>query len=231
MRRAACDEGPCDEGVIRWCSPPGRVSLSSIVIALTLPDALRLLIDILQGAGLAGAAGIRPFLPALTAGAFASADIGIDFDGTPFQFLEAPGWLLAVLIALIVTVIAQRRGVPDRILDSALSGLGIGIGALLFAGTLADHDYAWWPGLVAGALCAALASYATLSLVARTRARLDPEARAALPVYLDGASLILAAAAVVIAPVSAAAIGFFAFMLRGGRRRDGEKYAGLRILR
>ena len=231
MRRATFGEGPCDEGVIRWCSPPGRVSLSSIVIALTLPDALRLLIDILQGAGLASAAGIRPFLPALTAGAFASADIGIDFDGTPFAFLESPGWLLAILVALTVTIFAQRRGVSDKVLDSALSGLGIGIGALLFAGTLADHGYAWWPGIIGGAACAALASYATLSLVVRTRARLDPEARSALPVYLDGASLILAAAAIVIAPISAAAIGFFAFMLRGGRRREGEKYAGLRILR
>jgi len=192
---------------------------------------LRLLIDILQGAGLAAAAGIRPFLPALAAGALATADVGIDFEGTPFAFLEAPGWLLAVFLALVVSVVAQRRGVSDKVLDSALSGLGIGIGALLFAATLADHGYAWWPGLVAGGLCAALASAATHSLVVRTRARLDPEARAALPVYLDGASLLLAVLAVVIAPISAAALGFFGFMLRGGRRREGEKYAGLRILR
>jgi hypothetical protein len=192
---------------------------------------LRLLIDILQGAGLAGAAGIRPFLPALAAGALAKADMGIDFEGTPFWFLESPGWLLAILVALVVTVFAQRRGVSDRTLDSALAGLGIGIGALLCAGTLADHDYIWWPGLVGGGLCAALASAATLSLVTPTRARLDPEARAALPVYLDGASLLLAVGAVLIAPISAAALGFFAFLLRGGRRREGEKYAGLRILK
>ena len=37
--------------------------------------------------------------------------------------------------------------------------------------------------------------------------------------------------AIVAAPISALALGFFAFLLSGGRRREGEKYAGLRILR
>jgi len=198
---------------------------------LTLPDALRLLIDILQGAGLAGAAGIRPFLPALVAGALATANIGIDYEDTPFEFLEQPGWLLAVVLALIVAVLLQRRGTAEKTLDSALSGIGIGLGALLFAGTLADHDYPWWPGLLGGAACAALAGVATLSLVTRVRARLDEEARGALPVYLEGTAVLLAALAVVAAPISAVALGFFAFLLRGGKRREGEKYAGLRILR
>jgi hypothetical protein len=192
---------------------------------------VRLLIDILQGAGLAGAAGMRPFLPALVAGALASADVGIDYDGTPFAFLEAPGWLLAVVVAVIAVVVAERRGVPEGPLESALSGIGIGLGALLFAATLADHFDLWWPGLLGGGLCAALAGAATRSLVARTRARLDPEARAALPIYVEGTALLLAALAVVVAPISVLALGFFAFLLRGGRRREGEKYAGLRILR
>lgn len=192
---------------------------------------MRLLIDILQGAGLAGAAGIRPFLPALVAGALATANFGIDYEGTPFDFLEQPGWLLAVLIALIVAVALQRRGVPERTLDSALSGIGIGIGALLCAATLADHGFVWWPGLIGGAACAALAGAATLSLATRVRARLDEETRKALPVYFEGAAMLLAALAVVVAPISAVALGFFAFLLRGGKRREGEKYAGLRILR
>jgi uncharacterized protein DUF4126 len=192
---------------------------------------VRLLIDILQGAGLAGAAGIRPFLPALVAGALASADIGIDYDGTPFAFLEAPGWLLALVVAVIALVIAERRGVPEGALESALSGIGLGLGALLFAATLADHFDLWWPGLLGGGLCAALAAAAARSLITRTRARLDPEARAALPVYEEGTAMVLAALAVVVAPISVLALGFFAFLLRGRRRREGEKYAGLRILR
>ena len=192
---------------------------------------MRLLIDILQGAGLAGAAGIRPFLPALVAGALASGDVGIDYEGTPFAFLEAPGWLLAVVLAVIAAVVAQRRGVPERVLDSSLSGIGIGLGALMCAGALADHGYVWWPGLIGGALTAALAGAATLSLVVRVRARLDADARNALPVYLEGAAVVLAALAVVAAPVTVLAIGLFAEFLRRSRRREGEKYAGLRILR
>jgi len=192
---------------------------------------LRLLIDILQGAGLAGAAGMRPFLPALVAGAFASANIGIDYDGTPFSFLEAPAWLLAIVLAVIVVAMLERRGRAEGPVESALQGIGIGLGALLAAATIADHYDLWWPALLGGGLCAALAAAATRSLVLRTRARLDPEARAALPVYVDGAAGVLAALSVVLAPISILALGFFGFLLRGGRRREGEKYAGLRILR
>ncbi|MDP8967970.1 MAG: hypothetical protein M3N04_05165, partial [Actinomycetota bacterium] len=75
------------------------------------------------------------------------------------------------------------------------------------------------------------AAAATRSLTARVRARLDPEARSALPVYLEGTAVLLAVLAVVAAPISVLAIGFFAFLLRGSKRRQGEKYAGLRILR
>jgi len=192
---------------------------------------LQLLIDILQGAGLSGAAGIRPFLPALVAGALATADVGIDYEGTPFAFLEQSGWLLGVLLVLIAVVIAQRRRFAEGPIESALQGVGIGIGALLFAATLADHTDTWWPGLLAGGLCAALAMAATRSLVTRVRARLDEEARTALPVYLEGTAVLLAGLAVVVAPISVLALGFFAFLLRGGKRREGEKYAGLRILR
>jgi hypothetical protein len=192
---------------------------------------VRLLIDILQGAGLAGAAGIRPFLPALVAGALATADVGIDYEGTPFSFLESPAWLLAVVIVLIAFVLAARRGLAEGPRESALAGIGIGLGALLAAATIADHYDLWWPALLGGGLCAALAGAATRSLLARTRVRLDEEARAALPVYVDGTSGVLAALAVVVAPISVLALAFFAFLLRAGRRREGEKYAGLRILR
>jgi hypothetical protein len=193
---------------------------------------LRLLIDILQGAGLSAAAGIRPFLPALVAGAFARADFLVDYEHTSFAFLETSGWMLAMILAAIVVLVLERRGLlKESWLQSALAGIGIGLGALLFAGTLDDRFDIWWPGLLGGALCAAIAGAATRSLLGRTGARLDDAARGALTIYADGLSMILAALAVVVAPVSVVALGFFLFLLRGARRRDGEKYAGLRILR
>ena len=68
-----------------------------------------LFLVICQGIGLALAAGIRPFLPALLAGAAASADLLVDFSGTDYAFLEGPGFLLAVIVALIVVVTLERR--------------------------------------------------------------------------------------------------------------------------
>src|SRR3954465_5129139 len=51
--------------------------------------AVRLVLDILQGAGIAGAAGLRPFLPTLVSGGLAMADAGVNYDGTDFAFLES----------------------------------------------------------------------------------------------------------------------------------------------
>ena len=192
-------------------------------------------LDILTGAGLGAAAGIRPFLPALAAGAMASGDLLIDFSGTDLSFLEKTAWLLAIVLALIGFVMLQRRlgseGLDSSPAGAALGGIALGVGALLFAGALADHSDTWWPGLIGGVLCALLAQVTTRDLLRRTRARLDPEAREALTAYADGASLLLAALAIVAPPVSVIALVALAWLLISGRRRAGEKYAGLRILR
>jgi hypothetical protein len=196
---------------------------------------MKTLLDILQGLGLAAASGIRPFLPALSAGALATADVGVDFDGTDLSFLESPGWLLAMVIALIVAVVLQRRLGVDRMdagpIGAALGGIALGIGALLFAGTLADRHETWWPGLPAGIVAALLAQVALRDLLRRTRRRLDRQAGEALTVYADGAALLLAILSILVPPVSVLALAFLVFLLLGGRRREGEKYAGLRILR
>src|SRR5688572_20630558 len=165
--------------------------------------------DIFTGMGLAAAAGIRPFLPALVAGALATADFLIDFDGTDLAFLEKPGWLLAVVVALIVVVLLQRRG-DSSVLENALALIAVAVGALLFAGTLADHSETWWPGIPAGVLVAGLAFTAVRDLFTRVRGRLDDEASAALPFYADGSSLLLAVLAILIPPISVIAVGFLA---------------------
>ena len=191
-------------------------------------------LDILTGIGLGCAAGIRPFLPGLAAGAFAAANLTIDFEGTDLAFLERSGWLLALVVALVAVVLAQRGG-SDRTatgpLATVLLIVSAGVGALLFAGALADHSGTWWPGLVGGLACAVLAYLATSDLLARTRARLDAEAAAALNLYAEGIALITAIVAILAPPLSLLALGGLIWLLAGGRRRKGEKYAGLRILR
>jgi len=196
---------------------------------------MRLFLDICTGAGVSASSGIRPFLPALATGALASADVGVDFDGTDFAFLEGFWFLLAVLLALIVVVALQRARGADAVesgpIGAAIAGLAIGIGAVLFAGTLADHGYAWWPGLIGGAVCAALGQAAARGLFDRVRARVEPAVREALVVYADGAALIGAVLSILVPPLAIVLIAFLLWLLIGGRRRAGEKYAGLRILR
>ena len=174
---------------------------------------------------------MRPFLPPLLAGALARGDIGIDFDGTDWSFLESPGFLLAVLALGVVAYAAGALRRPGRAVEIFSGALGVVLGALLFAGALADGGTDAWPGLIAGPLCALLGWLAVGGLLERARRRLDEGAAALLTAYADGAALLLAAIAIFVPPVSFLAIVAFVVLLLGGQRREGEKYAGLRILR
>jgi Domain of unknown function (DUF4126) len=188
-------------------------------------------LDTTTGMGLAGATGVRPYLPPLLAGALARGDTGIDFDGTDWHFMESTGFLAAVL-ALAVIMYAVERSGPNRRAVELFSGtMGLVLGAMLFAGALADGGTASWPGLIAGAVCAALGWRAVGDLLERTRARLEGGAAALLTAYADIAALVLAAIAIFLPPASILMIAAFLVLLSGGRRREGEKYAGLRVLR
>jgi hypothetical protein len=182
--------------------------------------------DILTAIGLGAACGIRPFIPALVAGALAAANATIDFDHTGYGFLEAPEWLLALAVALVLTILLARF-VPDYGLWVA----GLVIAGLLGAGTLQDHHHSAVVGWVLGVLCAVLGAAAARDLFGRVRSRLDERAAGALPLYGEAAALLMALLAVLVPPLSIVAIGFLAWLLQGGRRRAGEKYAGLRVLR
>ena len=195
---------------------------------------MSLFMDIGTGAGLAGATGVRPFLPPLLAGALARGDVGIDFDGTDWSFLESPGFLGAVAALGLVAYWLDRSregGEPRSAVDLALLGLAAVLGAFMFAGALADGGHGSILGLVAGPVCALLAGLAVGGLVQRARRRLDPAAAGLLTVYADMAALLLAAVAVFVPPLSFVALIGFVALLFGSRRREGEKYAGLRVLR
>ena len=177
--------------------------------------------DIGQGAGLAGASGVRPFLPPLLAGALARGRRGLDFSGTDYAFLECRS---SVARALLVagrdrrtcrSAGAARAARPPRV-GLGLGALGVALGALQFAGSLADDGYDGRPGLAAASACAALGLAAAAGFCARTRraarrrgGRVSPRALRA-----TCAALVLAALAVFVPPVSfAGARGLRAVLL------------------
>lgn len=191
---------------------------------------MRLFLDICQGLGVSAAAGLRPFLPTLLVGLLARWDLGVDFGGTSFAFLEAPAWLLGVALALVLSLLLRGRTEAGPV-ALGLGVVAVALGALLAAGSLADRGEPALVGLAVGIVAATLGLLSARDLMARTRERLDPEARAALPVYFEGAGLVLAGLVVLVPPVSLLAAAFLAWLLAGGRRRGGERFAGLRILR
>jgi uncharacterized protein DUF4126 len=190
------------------------------------------LLDLLQGLGIAAGIGIRPFLPTLLVGALAAGNVGVDFDGTSFSFLEKPGFLLAIVVLVAVLgFVERRRGSQLGALVYVLAAIALVLGALMAAGSIADRSSTWWPGIIVGVAAAALGFAAARSLFGRVRARLDPETAGALPLYAEAAAVAAAGLSVLLPPLAVLVAAGLAWLLAGGRRRAGEKYAGLRILR
>jgi len=180
-------------------------------------------LDIGQGSGLAAASGVRPFLPPILAASLGRADIGVNFSGGDFAFLESIPFIAVLVVLALASYVAQA---PPPV----LAALAVVLGALLFAGSLTEGGREGWVGLALGAACAALAWYASARFFARARARLDSEG-GLLTAYGDLVALSLAVVSVVIPPLAFGALGAFVVLLLRGRAAEGRKYEGLRILR
>ena len=196
---------------------------------------MKLVLDILQGLGLASATGLRPFLPALLAGALASGDVGLDFDGTAFAFLESPVWLLILAVALVATVfirkyagVAARRGRAGGHRDRPRRA------AVRRVDRRPPRHLVVRPDRRRRRRAAGLGGQRARSSPAsaqRFAAAGDTQAAAALPWYGEAAGLVVAGASVLFPPLALVAVGFLIALLVTGRRRTDQKYAGLRILR
>jgi protein-S-isoprenylcysteine O-methyltransferase Ste14 len=202
---------------------------------------VHLVFDIFQGIGLAAAVGIRPFLPALAAGALASGDVELDFKHTSYAFLQSSGFLLALVIGVLVLSVLERRfsargdaqagGIDRSPIAVIILLISAGLAAVLFAGELSRGHAVVWPGYVGGVVCALIGAGAILPIFARVRARLEPDAAKALPLYAEGTAVVFAVLSVVAPPVGPIGLALLIWLLIAGRRRSERKYAGLRILR
>ncbi|HYH59972.1 MAG TPA: DUF4126 family protein [Thermoleophilaceae bacterium] len=191
---------------------------------------MSLILDLGQGTGLASASGVRPFLPPILAGSLGRADLGVDFSGGDFEFLESIPFIAAMAVLAVVSYV---RRFPVAV----LAATGVALGALLFAGSLTEGGRDGWVGLPLGAACAALAWYASARFFARAETRLattgdGPRSlHAMLAAYGDLIALGLALVSILIPPVAFVAVAAFAVLLVRGRAAEERKYEGLRILR
>ncbi|HEY1567271.1 MAG TPA: DUF4126 family protein [Solirubrobacteraceae bacterium] len=196
---------------------------------------MHLVFDIFQGIGIAAAVGIRPFLPALAVGALGAADAQIDFSHTSYSFLEQAPFLLVMVIGVVLLGVTERQSTRELLSGRAvvltLAAISLVIGALFFAGALAQDHHAVWPGLIAGAICAGVGLMATRPLLDRVRSRLDEQTAAMLPLFSESGALLAAVLTVLLPPVGVVVLALLLWLLFAGRGRAEQKYAGLRILR
>jgi uncharacterized membrane protein YgdD (TMEM256/DUF423 family) len=196
---------------------------------------VHLVFYIFQGLGIAAAVGIRPFLPALAVGALGAADVQINFSHTSYSFLEQAPFLLVMFIGVVLLGVTERRGTRElltgRLVTLTLAAISLILGALLFAGALAQDHHAVWPGFLAGVLCAGVGLLATRPLLQRVRARLDDQTAAMLPLFSESGALLAAVLTVLLPPVGVVVLLSLLWLLYAGRGRAEQKYAGLRILR
>jgi len=198
-----------------------------------------LFLAICQGLGLALAIGIGGALAALFVSMMSSFEAGIDPDGTDFSFITAT-WFLVTLLALSVLTVLARSREAARL---PVVGLLAAAGALAFAASLAEDGDTAWPGLILGAIAAGLAALVSTDVLegalrraggAGAASRADDPAADAANVLVIGfavAGIVVAALALFVPPVSLLAAIGLAVLAIGRRRKAGEKYEGLRILR
>ena len=196
---------------------------------------MHLVFDIFQGIGVAAAVGIRPFLPALVTAALAAGGVELSFTHTDFHFLAQPIFLIVMLVAAVVFLVADWRtgdaARATRALTGVLAIVALIIGGLLCGGAIARSHHADWIGIVAGVLCAAVGVAATRPLLTRVRTRLDADAGGLLPVLTEVAAAVAAGLSVIAPPIGVILVAALLWLLVAGRGRTEQKYAGLRILR
>lgn len=197
--------------------------------------AMDLFLAICQALGVGLACGIGGPLAALFVVVMANLGAGIDPAKTEWDFLASDWFAAAVFAANVAAFYGARREIEMRIPLAAVAAV---IGAIAGAASLAERGEPALVGLTLGALAGAFASLLAQSVLAGARRRAAAGGGAgerppgdALVLILAAAGLALAALALFAPPSSLVGLGALLVLAAGRRRRAGEKYEGLRILR
>ncbi len=134
--------------------------------------------DILQAIGLGLAFGLRPVVAPLIVAICAAVGLGIDLDGTVVADLAKTPELAALAVFAVAWIgLEITRGATNQLVHLLIAALFAGA---FGAGSVDEHSSAWWPGVVAGVLAAALAWAALTPLLAGARQRLAGEKEAGI---------------------------------------------------
>src|SRR3954447_25959776 len=196
--------------------------------------------DIGQGAGLSSTSGARPFIAVIATGVLAHEDAGINFTGTDWAWMES--WIfLGILAVLYVAFWVMDRDGKNELIRPNGRAMEEGpyrvmcavAGALLFAGSLADGGETSWPGLLAGAVIGFIGYLGLGRLFGRATQRLFAagDSGTLLGLGRDLLTIVLCVLCVLIDPLGYVVLAAAIVLAITSRRRAGEKYEGLRILR
>lgn len=190
--------------------------------------------DILQAIGLGLAFGLRPILAPLVVAICAAVNLGVDFEGTPFDFLENPIVIGILGVIAVVGLVDSARAVKKNsfLTDAVRLPLALVFGGLFGAGSVAEHSDTWVIGAVVGVAAAALGWFATASLVAGARKRLEGEAEASLilAAVVELIAIVTAFLSLIFPPLAIIALVAVLVLLVRGRKTSDGRYAGLRTL-
>jgi hypothetical protein len=199
-----------------------------------------LLLAICQAIGLGLAVGIGGPLAGLFIAVMASLEVGIDPRGTDWDFLGRSWFLVLLLVANVAGFYLTRSGTESarRGFQAVFAGA---FGAIAGAASLAEQGESAAIGLVLGLLAGAGAGLIAADVLAGARRRAsrtrkgasgDPAATAAtLNLIFAVAGILVALLALLVPPLSLLGLVGLGVLAAGRRRRAGEKYEGLRVLR
>ena len=170
----------------------------------------------------------------------AHADAGVDFDGTDWHWMES--WVfLGILAAIYIAFWVMDRAGKSELIRPGGRAMEEGpyrnicavAGALLFAGSLADGGETAWPGLVAGAVVGFIGFLALGRLFSRATHRVlaAGDSGTLLGLGRDLFTIALTVLCVLVDPIGYVVLAASLGLILTARRREGEKYEGLRILR
>lgn len=191
-----------------------------------------LLNAITQALGIGLCVGVGGPLAALFVVAMAALGAGFDPEFTDWEFISET-WFVAVIFGLVIAAVFGDRAKLELRLPLAL--FAASFGAIAGAASMAEEGETVLLGIIVGAIAGGAGSLIAHDVLQGARKRAsssgDEGASNTLAVIFAAAGIAIAAVALFISPGALVILVALAFLALSRRRKAGEKYEGLRILR